>query len=115
MGRQSHSFGRYCLACVSLRSQLVTARLFAPPTEIQTEANRRRTPERSGNEATPEAERDGLCSIASAELTEQPASVRLDGVFGQEQLAADLAVGLPLAHSAEDLHLPFGQGRLTIG
>jgi len=30
VGRQSHSFGRYCLACVSLRSQLVTARLFAP-------------------------------------------------------------------------------------
>ena len=52
---------------------------------------------------------DGLCAVSHAELAEEPAGVRLDGVLGEVELAADLAVALALAHAAQHLQLTLGE------
>src|SRR5450755_4648421 len=69
---------------------------------------------RSGHESSAETQGNGLRTIARPELAEQSTGVRLDGVLGQEQLAADLTVGLTLAHSAQYLHFSFGQRSLAV-
>ena len=62
-----------------------------------------------GDQAAAEAQRDGLGAVVDAELAEQPAGVRLDGVLGQVEVLADLAVALALAHAGQHLELALGQ------
>src|SRR4051794_18093706 len=66
----------------------------------------------SADEAAAEAEGDRLRAVVDAELAEQPPRVRLHGVLGQVQLAADGAVALALRHAGEHLQLALGQLRL---
>src|ERR1700754_517837 len=68
-----------------------------------------------GDQPAPETVCDRLCAVADTELAEQPSRVGLDGVLGQVELAADLAVALALAHPAQDLQLALGQLDTGIG
>src|SRR6201999_3121062 len=49
------------------------------------------------------------------QLAEEPPGVRLHGVLGQVQLAADLAVALALTHPAQHLQLAVGQLHARVG
>ena len=60
------------------------------------------------DQAATKAHRNSLCPVPSTQLAEEPTSVGFDGVLGQEQFLADLAVRLTLAHAAQNLEFPFG-------
>src|SRR6476469_6199596 len=66
-----------------------------------------------GDEPSPEPVRHGLSTIPNAQLPEQPASVRLDRVLRQVELAPDLPVALAHRHPAK--HLQFAVGELDTG
>src|SRR5438309_10065839 len=66
----------------------------------------------SAHEAAAEAEGDRLRAVVDAELAEQPAGVRLDGVLGEVELAPDGGVRLALRHAGQDLQLALGELRL---
>jgi hypothetical protein len=57
------------------------------------------------DEPTPEANRYGVGSAARLKLREQVADVRLDGLFGQEESLADLAVHETVGDELEHLDL----------
>src|SRR3954451_2019423 len=67
-------------------------------------------PETSAQERPAIAEGDGVSAVGGAELAEEPSRVRLDGVLGQVQLAADLGVRATPGHPGEALELALGQG-----
>src|SRR5690606_18591414 len=69
---------------------------------------------RSGDEAAPDADRDGLRAVARAELAEQALRVGLDRVLGQEQVLADLVVRAPVAHPDEHLVLALRELDLAV-
>ena len=53
----------------------------------------------------------GLGATLHAELRQQAGHVVLDGLLGEEQPFADLAVGQPVADQAENLTLARGERR----
>ena len=65
-----------------------------------------------GNEPTPEANRYGVGSAARLELRQQVTDMRFDGLLGEEEPLADLAVDETVGHELQNLDLP--RGRLLL-
>ncbi len=61
-----------------------------------------------GYEPTPEANSYGVGSTARLQLRQQMAHMRFDGLLGEEEPLADLAVDETVSHELEHLDLPCG-------